>query len=430
MQTVTLIQDLGKSVYDGFLKTLYGEAAVPEARLRYIRAIEAFSSLYPQSTDVRVFSAPGRTEIGGNHTDHQHGCVLAGAIHLDAIAVVSFHKERVVRVKSQGFAEFTLSLEDMDIHPDANGPEELVRGVLAQFIHRGAEIEGFNLYCTSNVLGGSGLSSSAAFEVLIGTIIDTCCMKNPVGAIEIAKIGQYAENVYYGKACGLMDPMASSVGGLVFIDFTDTEKPQIAPLKFDFEKYGYYLCITDTRSDHIGLSGEYDALRKEMEQVAAYFGKPWLGAASETDFYREIGNLRKTCSDRALLRAAHFFRENARVKAEFSALSQGDMDAFLDIFSQCGRSSETLLQNHYSTQKSENQAISLGVFISRQILGESAAARVHGGGFGGTIQALVPMEKIREYKKQMAQVFGENACQILKIRPVGGCELKKECSHS
>lgn len=417
-----------KLAQDGFLpifETLYGtkEELLSAQKARYEKAIERFAETYPEREEISLFSAPGRTEIGGNHTDHQHGCVLAAAVQLDVIGVVAFHEDGVIRVCSEGYRPFTVELSDLSVQEEEKGSAAIVRGIVSRFADLGAKVGGFDVYCTSDVLAGSGISSSAAFETLIGTIIDLHYNDGKAGAVEIAKIGQYAENVYFGKKCGLMDQMASSVGGLVFIDFEDTEVPVIEPFAFDFEEAGYCICVTDTGGNHVNLTPDYVAVRSEMESVAAQFGKEYLRQVDEEDFYRELPKLRGTCSDRALLRAVHFFGDNRRAREEAEALRAGDVERFLSLVQESGDSSEALLQNLYSTSAPTEQAIPLGVMISKRILAGKGAVRVHGGGFAGTIQAFVPTSLAEVYVKEMEQVFGEGACYVFRIRPVGGVEV-------
>ena len=409
-------------------KELYGtdEAQLEYQRQRYLNAVNTFAKLYPKRKNIRIFSAPGRTEIGGNHTDHQNGCVLAAAVNLDVIAVAAFHQDGVIRIKSEGYEPFTVKLSDVSTQSGKTGTAAIVCGIAAKFMDMGVEIGGFDLYCTSDVLCGSGISSSAAFETLIGTIIDTCYNDGKAGEVEIAKIGQYAENVYFGKNSGLMDQMVSSVGGLVFIDFYDTENPDIDSFTFDFEKYGYCLCITDTRSSHADLTEDYAAIRREMESVAVHFGKPCLRQVSEVAFFDAVPKLRETCSDRAIIRAAHFFEENNRAKDEAAALKHNDIEYFLKLVRKSGHSSATLLQNQFSCSDETKQAIPLAIMMSRKFLFDKGAVRVHGGGFAGTIQAFVPVELADRYIAEMNIVFGEDACRKLRIRPVGGIEITKE----
>ena len=407
-------------------KELYGtdEAQLEYQRQRYLSAVNNFAKLYPKRKNIRIFSAPGRTEIGGNHTDHQNGCVLAAAVNLDVIAVAAFHQDGVIRIKSEGYEPFTVKLSDVSTQSGKTGTAAIVCGIAAKFMDMGVEIGGFDLYCTSDVLCGSGISSSAAFETLIGTIIDSYYNDNKAGAVEIAKIGQFAENVYFGKNSGLMDQMVSSVGGLVFIDFSDTEQPKVEGFSCDFEEYGYCLCITDTKSSHADLTDDYTAIRNE--NIAKHFGKSHLRFVNELLFYNEIPKLRETCSDRAIIRATHFFEENNRAKFEASALKDGNFEYFLELVRQSGRSSEAYLQNHYSCSDPENQAITLAVMLSRRFLGNSGAVRVHGGGFAGTIQAFVPVGLVDDYISEMNRIFGEKSCTKMKIRPVGGIEITKE----
>ena len=409
-------------------KELYGtdEAQLEYQRQRYLSAVNNFAKLYPKRKNIRIFSAPGRTEIGGNHTDHQNGCVLAAAVNLDVIAVAAFHQDGVIRIKSEGYEPFTVKLSDVSTQSGKKGTAAIVCGIVAKFMDMGVEIGGFDLYCTSDVLCGSGISSSAAFETLIGTIIDSYYNDNKAGAVEIAKIGQFAENVYFGKNSGLMDQMVSSVGGLVFIDFSDTEQPKVEGFSCDFEEYGYCLCITDTKSSHADLTDDYTAIRNEMENIAKHFGKSHLRFVNELLFYNEIPKLRETCSDRAIIRATHFFEENNRAKFEASALKDGNFEYFLELVRQSGRSSEAYLQNHYSCSDPENQAITLAVMLSRRFLGNSVAVRVHGGGFAGTIQAFVPINLVDDYINEMNRIFGEKSCTKMKIRPIGGVEITKE----
>ena len=417
-----------KLTQDNFLpvfETLYGtKKEVLEAQKeRYGKAVQKFTELYPDREEIRIFSAPGRTEIGGNHTDHQHGCVLAAAVQLDVIGVVAFHKDGVIRVCSEGYRPFTVELSDLSVQEGETGSAAIVRGIAARFLELGVKVDGFDVYCTSDVLSGSGISSSAAFETLIGTIIDAQYNDGRAGAVEIAKIGQYAENVYFGKKCGLMDQMASSVGGLVFIDFADTEAPVIEPFAFDFEQAGYCICVTDTGGTHANLTPDYVAVRSEMEAVAAQFGKEYLRQVEEAVFYRELPNLRETCSDRAILRAVHFFEDNRRAREEAEVLRAGNVEKFLSLVQKSGDSSEAFLQNLYSTSAPTEQAIPLGIMMSKRILAGTGAVRVHGGGFAGTIQAFVPVTKAEEYVKEMERVFGEGACYVFRIRPVGGVEI-------
>ena len=425
MNREEVLQKLAQDAFLPMFETLYGtkQEVLSAQKVRYEKAVKRFTEEYPEREDISLFSAPGRTEIGGNHTDHQHGCVLAAAVQLDIIGIVAFHEEGVIRICSEGYRPFSVELSDLSVQEGEKGSAAIVRGIVARFAELGAKVDGFDLYCASDVLSGSGISSSAAFETLIGTIIDLHYNEGRAGAVEIAKIGQYAENVYFGKKCGLMDQMASSVGGLVFIDFGDTEAPVIEPFAFDFEQAGYCICVTDTGGNHANLTPDYVAVREEMESVATYFGKEYLRQMDEAEFYRELPKLRGTCSDRALLRAVHFFGDNRRARQEAEELRVGDVGKFLSLVQASGDSSEALLQNLYSTSAPTEQAIPLGVMVSKHILAGKGAVRVHGGGFAGTIQAFVPLELAEEYVKEMERVFGEGACYVFRIRPVGGVEV-------
>lgn len=422
------LQSIENNEFLNAFRKIYGtdEAELNYQKERYANAVKNFAQQFPDREEIRFYSAPGRTEIGGNHTDHQHGCVLAAAVNLDIVAVASFHQDGVIRVKSEGYDAFTVKLDDLSSQSNKMGTVAIICGIVAKFSDMGVQIGGFDLYCTSDVLSGSGISSSAAFETLIGTIIDTYYNDRKAGTVEVAKIGQYAENVYFGKKSGLMDQTVSSVGGLVFIDFYDTENPEVESFNFDFEEQGYCLCITDTKSSHADLTDDYTAIRSEMESVAVHFGKPHLRFVSEPAFYDAIPKLRETCSDRAIIRAAHFFEENTRAKAEASALIQGNVEYFLEIVRKSGHSSATLLQNQFSCADPTNQAITLAIMTSRKLLGNMGAVRVHGGGFAGTIQAFVPVKLVNDYINEMNRIFGEGSCTRMKIRPVGGTEVTKE----
>ncbi len=410
--------------YDAAFEKLYGAEAVGAQRARYLKALGEFQKLYPNRADVEIFSAPGRSEVGGNHTDHQHGCVLAAAVNLDVISITAFHEDGVIRLKSEGHDADLVELNSLDVQKGEYGTSAaIIRGVAAKFTEMGAKIGGFDAYTTSDVLSGSGLSSSAAFENLIGTIIDVHYNGGKAGAVEIAKIGQYAENVYFGKKSGLMDQMVSSVGGFVFIDFSDTENPVIKKVGCDFEKAGYRLCITDTKGSHADLIDDYSAVPTEMNAVAAYFGKPYLREMDEGEFITAVPELRKKLSDRAVLRAAHFFNDNRNAKDEAAALEAGDFGKFLEIVKKSGDSSYKLLQNIYSCRKPEEQGLSVGLWASERVLNGRGAVRVHGGGFAGTIQAFVPVNAAEEYRAEMDRIFGAGSCLALRVRPVGGVRL-------
>lgn len=402
------------------------EQAVKEQAARYEQAVKEFGKLFGEERDVDLFSAPGRTEIGGNHTDHQHGRVVAAGVNLDVIAVVSKNNDNVIRIQSKGYPMDTIDLSDLSVQEsEKNMAASLIRGVAARFKELGYEIGGFDAYTTSNVLKGSGLSSSAAFEVLVGTILSHAFNNGKSDAVEIAQIGQYAENVYFGKPCGLMDQTASSVGGFVAIDFKDPAKPVVEKINFDFAKSGYVLCIVDTGGNHADLTDDYASVPVEMKSVAKECGKEVLRDVDENLFNDLIPQLRLKCGDRAVLRAIHFFKENERAKAVADALRAGNFDLFKSLIIESGKSSFTYLQNVYTTKNIKEQGLSLALAMAENILEGTGAYRVHGGGFAGTIQAFVPGLKLRAFKSEMERVFGAGTCHVLSIRPVGGVQINK-----
>lgn len=370
----------------------------------------------------RYFSAPGRTEIGGNHTDHQRGRVLAGAVDLDTRAAVALNGTDTVRVLSEGYPMCAVSLTDLAPQKgEENTTVALVRGVAARFVELGCPIRGFDAYIMSTVLPGSGLSSSAAFEVLLGTVVNALCFDGKLSPIQIAEVGQYAENVYFGKPCGLMDQMASAVGGLVTIDFADGT---VRPVDVDFSAWGHSLCIIDTHASHADLTEEYAAVPGEMRAVAAYFGQDVLSQVSEEAFYAELPGLRQRCGDRAVLRSLHFFEENRRVSRQCQALEQGDFPAFLALVKESGRSSFMYLQNVLVSGSRAHQDVALTLALCEKLLDGRGAFRVHGGGFAGTVQAFVPQELLPQFCKGMDEALGQGSCRVLSIRHEGGVELE------
>ena len=367
------------------------------------------------------FSAPGRTEISGNHTDHQHGCVLAAAVNLVTVAEVTLNHYGLIRVQSEGYPVVEVNLNDLSVHEEEkNTTAALIRGVAAAFYQRGAELRGFDAKVHSTVLPGSGLSSSAAFEVLIGTICNELFFGKQLNAVEIAQIGQYAENVYFGKPCGLMDQTASSVGGMVFIDFADPAAPVVEKIDFDFTAAGHALCIIDSGADHADLTEEYAAIPGELKRVCQFFGKDVLREIPEADFLGALPQLRHQVPDRAILRAVHFYQENSRVQRQAQALRDGDFDAFLRLVSESGRSSWMYLQNITPAGAREHQDVAVALALCDTLLRGRGAFRVHGGGFAGTVQAFVPLEMLDSFKEGMEQVLGEGKCHVLSIRSEGG----------
>lgn len=420
MKATTLISQFKQNQFQDLLEDFYEDASVVESQnLRYIRALETFIELYGDK-DVEIYSAAGRSEVSGNHTDHQHGRVLAASINLDTIAVVA-PLEGKIRMRSDDFEIQDIDIHDLEMKEEEKGTSEaLIRGVLKGFVDNGYQIGGFEAYATSDVIVGAGLSSSASFEVLIGTILSGLYNDSKVDMVEIAKISQYAENVYFGKPCGLMDQCACAVGGLITIDFKDVAAPLVKHIDVDFSSFNTSLCITDTKGSHADLTHEYAAVPKEMKDVAAYFGKEVLRDVDESLFIRSIPELRKTLGDRPVLRAMHFFAENDRVKDVVEHLENQDFEGFKQGIQDSGNSSFKYLQNVYASSDPQNQAVSIGLARSEQVLGDKGVCRVHGGGFAGTIQAFVDDDHVEIYRQAMDDLFGEGSCHVLKIRKYGG----------
>lgn len=393
--------------------------------LRVEKAVDRFEEWFGTGRDLYVFSAPGRTEVGGNHTDHQRGRVLAAGVNLDAIAVAAKRDDTTGCVHSEGYNPDIVDVNDPVLKEGELGHSaSLLRGMCTRMRELGCEVGGFDAYTTSNVLSGSGLSSSAAFEVLLGTMINGMFFGDKLTALQIAQMGQYAENKYFGKPCGLMDQAASSIGSFITIDFEDKENPEVRQINFDFAKSGYALCITDTHGSHSDLTPDYAAVPAEMRAVAAEFGKEVLREVDEAEFYARLPELRGKVSDRAILRAIHFFGDNARVVKQVAALEAGDFEEFKRLVIESGRSSYMYLQNVYSPTHANEQGVSLALAICERLLAPVGGAwRVHGGGFAGTVQSFVPLDFADTFAKEMNAVFGEGSCHRLAIRPVGGTRL-------
>ena len=373
----------------------------------------------------RYFSAPGRTEIAGNHTDHQRGRVLAAAVNLDTVAAVRLNGTNTIRILSQGYPLCQVELSELSpVEAEINTTAALIRGVAARFAQLGCVLQGFDAYCQSTVLPGSGLSSSAAYEVLIGTMINHLFFDGKATAPEVAIIGQYAENVFFGKPCGLMDQTASAVGGLVTIDFADAAKPDIRSVNFDFSACGHALCIIDTRASHADLTDEYAAIPQEMKAVAGYFGKEVLTEVAESDFYAALPTLRQQFGDRAVLRGVHEFQENRRVIQQVAALEKGDFAGFLGLVKESGLSSWLYLQNVIPAGYIAHQDVAVALALCEKYLEGRGAYRVHGGGFAGTVQAFVPMDLLEAFRAGIDAALGQGACHILSIRPQGGVEME------
>lgn len=420
-----VITKLQNGNLDDAIKELYITDDAACQRERYMSVINGYADIFGDTEELALFSAPGRTEIGGNHTDHQHGCIIAGSVNLDVIAAVSFNNENIVRIKSKGYPMDEVSLDDLEIHKEEYDKAiSLIRGVLKKISSMGYEIKGFNAYTESNVMKGSGLSSSAAFEVLIGTIVNNLCANNEISPVEIAKIGQFAENVYYNKPSGLLDQMASSVGAVVAVDFKDNDAPVVRKVDFNLSDYDHSLCIIDSGADHADLTHEYAAVTEEMRLVSEFFGKKFLRDVSKSDFMANLKDIRKSVNnDRAILRAIHYFNDSDRAVAETEAVEKGDFAEFCKLNRESGRSSFMYLQNVYASSMPKSQAVSLTLALCDEILGDKGSFRVHGGGFAGTVQAFVPNDMVDEFKSKIESVLGEGMCHILSIRPVGGYRL-------
>ena len=431
MHTPTqLLQTLSNGQHDPVLAALYAldgtRESLDKARARAIHVVSRFIEEFSPASDAAaaLFTGPGRTEIGGNHTDHQHGHVLCGSVDLDMLACAAPNGLDVIRVHSEGYPALEVALDSLSPREDEkNTSAALVRGVAAKIAELGHTLCGFDAYVTSNVLSGSGLSSSAAYEVLIGNILNHLCCGGALDPVEIAKIGQYAENVYFGKPCGLMDQMGSAVGGAVAIDFHDPASPVVRRADYDFSASGHALCIVDTASSHGDLTDDYADITREMGAVAAYFGQKFLRDVPEADFHAALPALRASCGDRAVLRAMHYYEDDRRAVEEAEALAEGDFPRFLALVNASGLSSALHLQNTWSISDPRQQAIPVCLAVGRELLAGTGAIRVHGGGFAGTIQAFVPNDKLVSFKSGMESLLGPGKCHILHIRPQGGIKI-------
>ena len=424
MNAAALKAHISDGGLDEKLTLLYGRDQLSAQKARYTEAIDAFTALYGDREDLSLFSAPGRTEIAGNHTDHNHGRVVAASVDMDVIAVVSPTDNGVIRIQSKGYPQDTVSLSDLEIKPEEeNKAIALIRGTAARFAQKGHRTGGFDAYTTSNVLKGSGLSSSAAFEVLVGTILSHLYNDAAVSPVEIAKYAQYAENVYFGKPSGLMDQMASSVGSVITIDFADTENPVIEKIDFDMAAMGCALCIVDVGGNHADLTHEYAAIPAEMKAVAGFFGRDVLRGVSYRDLMANAPLLRAQFGDRAFLRAIHFVKENERVGAIVHALKDKDYPRFLQLVTESGDSSYRYLQNVYAASDPKEQSMAVALEMAEDLLNGRGAYRVHGGGFGGTTQNFVPLDLLDQFRTGIESVFGAGSCHVLSIRPLGGTRV-------
>ena len=419
-----LLQALEGGRCDAPLSAVYTTGGLSQARARALHVTKALADAFAPKGNAALFSGPGRTELGGNHTDHQHGHVLCASVDMDMLACAAPNGLNVIRVQSEGYPALEVDLGDLSPRPeDSNSSAALVRGVAEGIARRGYAVGGFDACVVSNVLSGSGLSSSAAYEILMGNIISHFFCGGKLDAVELAKIGQYAENVHFGKLSGLMDQMGSSVGGAVAIDFGNPSDPVVRPISYDFSRSGHALCIVDTGSDHSAkhLTEDYSDITREMRSVAAHFGKQLLREVPESDFRSAIPALRLECGDRAVLRALHFYDDDRRAVQEADALERGDFGDFLSLVNASGVSSSLHLQNTWSTADPRQQAIPVVLALGRELLDGTGAIRVHGGGFAGTVQAFVPLGKLEGFKEGMEALLGPGMCHVLRIRPQGGC---------
>ena len=422
----TLLSSLRAGDHDKALAALYAldgaQNSLGRARDRACRVVQSLMDTFSPAENAALFSGPGRTEIGGNHTDHQHGRVLCGSVDMDMLACAAPNGKNIIRIQSEGYPALEIGLDDLSVREEEkNTSAALVRGVAARVRELGFTLAGFDACVTSTVLSGSGLSSSAAYETLVGNIFNHFCCKDKLDPVTIAKIGQYAENVYFGKPCGLMDQMGSSVGGAVFIDYNDPANPVVERVDYDFTRSGHALCIVDTASSHGDLTDDYADITKEMGAVAAHFGRTVLRDVPLEDFHAAVPALRQECGDRAVLRAMHFYSDDRRAVQEAGALKKGNFEAFLNMVNASGLSSSLCLQNTWSIHDPKQQAIPLALTVGEHLLDGMGAIRVHGGGFAGTIQAWVPEEYLPVFKNGIEELFGPGKCHVLHIRPVGGC---------
>ncbi len=419
------IKEFEKQITDGnkdsVLTNFYGKQYIGEQKKRYIKLLENFKSKFPEDTEIMVFSTPGRTELGGNHTDHNFGRVLAASVNKDSIAVASKADNNTVTLFSEGYREiFKVELTNLKpVKEELSTTNSLIRGIAAGFVKNAYKTGGFNCFITSDVLPGSGLSSSASIEVLIGTIFNHFFNKNEISSVEIAKIGQYAENKFFGKPCGLMDQTACAYGGIISIDFKDNKNPVIVKQEYSFADSGYTLMVIDTGGNHADLTDDYASIFNEMSSVAGKFGKKACRFLTKQELLENIPEIRKELGERSILRCIHFFNDNERVIKQINALKENKIDVYLNLVNESGDSSWKLLQNCYTNKNPKEQGLTLALALSKEILDSRGASRVHGGGFAGTIQVYAPNEIVEQYRNSMEKVFGESAVSILRIRNTG-----------
>ncbi|MEY8259277.1 galactokinase family protein [Oscillospiraceae bacterium 50-60] len=427
MEGQTLETRLRQGGLDEALERLYGAAKLESARSRCAGVLEGFAKTFGKEAEA-LFSAPGRTELGGNHTDHERGRVLAGSVDLDILAAAAPNRSGVIRIQSEGYPQITVDLKELEPRrEEENTTAALVRGVAARMAELGCPLAeaGLDAYMSSTVPGGSGLSSSAAFEVLMGTMLNDLFWGGKCAPMEIAQIGQYAENVFFGKPCGLLDQAACAVGGVVAIDFADSENPVVERIDLDLAAMGHALCIIDSGADHADLTGEYAAVPEELRAICRRFGKEVLREVPEQEFFAALPELRRECGDRAVLRAIHIYDDNARVSGQVGALRRGDFDAFLMHVRDSGLSSWRYLQNVVPAGYTEHQDVAFALALAERLLDTAGACRVHGGGFAGTIQAFVPQEGLEKFRAGIEAVLGAGSCHVVAIRPAGGVRLDR-----
>ena len=423
--TKAYLEELTSGALNGRMTQIYGcaESKAQEYADRFVRVIRGFMDTFPANAqaEIGLYSAPGRTEIGGNHTDHQLGCVLAASVNLDAIAAAAPNGTDKIRFFSEGYGMIEADLSVLDpVAEEKESTLALIRGMAALAVQKGYEVKGIDVYCTSNVLGGSGLSSSAAFETLMGVILNDLFCGNVFDAVEIAKMGQVTENQYFGKPSGLMDQAASSVGGVVAIDFGDPDSPKVENIELDLQGRGYALCIIDSKSSHADLTDAYAGIPQEMKAVAAVFSKTHLRGITKEQLLERTAEIREACGARAFLRAIHFVMDNDRAQEEAAALKAGDFDVFLGLVKASGASSYMYLQNISVEGAVRNQAVGVALSLCDVLLNGRGAFRVHGGGFAGTVQAFVPLDMLDSFKETVEKAIAPGCCHVLSIRPVGG----------
>lgn len=410
------IERLGNYFYDDRLAELYGANLVKTQRERYIKLLHWHNSFFKAQNAV-IFSSPGRTELGGNQTDHNGGMVLAASIHLDSVAVVTRTGDSIITVNSENFPLYKVDLNDLEPKEDEKGKtESLIRGIAASLVDNGYKIGGFNASIVSDVHPGSGLSSSACIEILLGSIFNSLFNDNEISPTELAIFGRRAENMYFGKPCGIMDPLACGMGGIILMDFQQGETPQITPIDYNFEESGYELFLINTGGSYAHLNDDFSKIPEEMKNAASIVGKTICRETTEVDILSEMAQIREKFGDRAFLRAIHFFRENNRVREMVESLHENNFENFMKLVSRSGNSSFKFLQNCYSPSHLKEQGIPIGLAMSEGFLDGKGVSRVHGGGFAGTIQAFVPKHMAKDYQKFMQSLFGEESVQLLKIR--------------